>query len=99
MRTGLAVVGGALVGAALAWGIVRNQPAQDAGIHSQFALLAERARKGVVNVHTRKTVVRPGVSVPDVPLPPGFRDFFGRQGAQGGAPLAAPSPRRGVRRS
>ena len=91
MRTGLAGVGGALVGAALAWGIVRSQPAQDAGIHSQFALLAERARKGVVNVHTRKTVVRPGVSVPDVPLPPGFRDFFGRQGSESGPPVAVPS--------
>lgn len=97
-RTVLALVMGGLVGAVLAWGIVRSQPAPDgglsaqsAGIHSPFARLAERAQTGVVNVHTRKSVVRPGVSVPDVPLPPGFRGFFGRQGGESGPPIAVPS--------
>ncbi len=108
-RTGLAIAGGAVLGAVLAWGIVRTQQqlvheggtplayvgsqqlADEGGIHSRFALLAERARAGVVNVHTRKTVVRPGVSVPDVPLPPGFRDFVGRQGVESGPPVTIPS--------
>ncbi len=90
-RTGLALVGGILLGAVLAWGIVRNQSVQDTGIHSQFARLAERARPGIVNVHTRRTMVRPGASVPNVPLPPGFRDFFGRQGSESGPRVTVPS--------
>lgn len=65
--------------------------ATDAGLHSPFALLAEGARTGVVNVHTRKTVVRPGISVPDVPFPPGFREFFGGRGAESGPPVTIPS--------
>jgi serine protease Do len=92
VRTALALLGGALLGAVLAWGIVRSEPAQqDTGIHSQFARLAERARTGIVNVHTRKTMVRPGLAVPDVPLPPGFRDFFGPRGGEGGPRVAVPS--------
>jgi len=97
-RTVLALLAGGLVGAVLAWGIVRSQPAPDlgissrnAGIHSPFARLAERAQAGVVNVHTSKSVVRPGVSVPDVPLPPGFRGFFGRPGSESGPPIEVPS--------
>jgi serine protease Do len=91
LRSGLVLVGGALLGAVLAWGILRMQPAQDAGIHSQFARLAQRAHKGVVNVHSSKTVVRPGFSVPDVPLPPGFRGFFGWQRNESAPPVAVPS--------
>ena len=100
-RTGVALLGGALVGAALAWGFVRTrapegqgppgpQPGQESGIHSPFALLAERAGAGVVNVHTSKTVAQPA-PFPDAPFLPGFRGFFGRPGAEGGPGVTVPS--------
>ncbi len=99
-RTGAALLCGALVGAALAFCFVRARapevvpapvPAQgqDAGIHSPFALLAEGARAGVVNVHTSKTVARPS-PFSDLPLPPGFRGFFG-PGGEGGPGVTVPS--------
>jgi serine protease Do len=92
------LLGGALAGGALAlWFVQTRAPearpapapvpvtvGEDAGIHSPFALLAERARAGIVNVHTSKTVAPP-LPFPDLPLPPGFRGFFGR-GPEGGRP-------------
>ena len=66
LRLSLGIAAGAVLGAALAWGIVRSRPepapvpvaVADAtgGPHSPFALLAERAGAGVVFVKTSKTV-------------------------------------------
>jgi serine protease Do len=104
-RIGAALASGAVVGAAFAWAVLRSRPLEapavpgavarpvataEEGTHSPFALLAERARAGVVNVHTSKTVPRP-VPFPDVPLPPAFREFFGRPGGEGGPGVAVPS--------
>jgi serine protease Do len=50
-------------------------------LHSPFALLAQDARAGVVNVHTSKTVPRPALPFPDVPVP-GFPNFFGGPGSE-----------------
>jgi serine protease Do len=95
-RSGLAVLGGAAAGAALAWGFAAYRSAAppagpaapaapalvaESELHSPFALLADRARSGVVNVHTSKTVPRTALPFPDVPLP-GFPNFFGRPGAE-----------------
>jgi serine protease Do len=73
-RTALAALGGAAFGAVVAWAFVRGVPPLAVERHSPFALLAERARSGVVNVHTSKTVVRPALPFPDAPFLPGFRD-------------------------
>jgi serine protease Do len=98
VRTGLALLGGALVGGVLALWFVRapgvstapvpTVAGADASVHSPFALLAEGARAGVVNVHTSKTVV-PRSPLPELPLPPGFRGFFG--GPEGGPGVTVPS--------
>jgi serine protease Do len=100
-RTGVALLGGALVGAAIAGFFVRtrapeapgspgSQPGLEAGIHSPFAVLAERASAGVVNVHTSKTVAQPS-PFPDAPFRPGFRGFFGSPGVEGGPGVTIPS--------
>jgi serine protease Do len=97
----VALLAGAGAGAALAWAFVRARapealpppaplPGGEAGIHSPFALLTERARAGVVNVHTSKTVARPS-PFSDLPLPPGFRGFFPGPGGEGGPGVSVPS--------
>jgi len=48
--------------------------------HSRFAILAEKAGAGVVNVHTSKTVTQAPFALP---FPDLFRQFFG-QGGPGG---------------
>jgi len=53
----------------------------DAEIHSPFALLAQHAAPGVVNVHTSRTVARP--TFPDLPFPPSFRGYFGAPEPEG----------------
>jgi serine protease Do len=97
----VALLCGALAGGALAHWYVRARapeappppgPAaggEDAGIHSPFALLAERARAGIVNVHTSKMVAPPS-PFPGLPLPPGFRGFFGGV-PEGGPGVTVPS--------
>jgi serine protease Do len=55
------------------------------GSHSRFAILAQQAAPGVVNVHTSRTVTQAPFAAP---FP--FRDFFG--GPFGG-PQGAPEPR------
>ena len=60
-----------------------------AGDHSRFALLAEQAAPGVVNVQTSKTVVQTPFGLPGFPLPELFRKFFGEPpGGSGGSPPA-----------
>jgi serine protease Do len=92
-RSALAALLGAALGAGLALAFVRSRPAglpaQLAAPHSPFALLAERARAGVVNVHTSKTVVRPAFPFPDAPLPPGLRGWLGPPVTQGVASLGS----------
>ena len=56
--------------------------------HSRFAILAEKAAAGVVNVHTSKTVTQAPF---EFPFPDLFRQFFG-QGGPGG-PGPQPQPR------
>ena len=60
--------------------------------HSPFALLAESAAPGVVNVHTSKTVT----SAPfEFPFPDLFRQFFGGPFGQGPGPgQQSPEPRK-----
>jgi serine protease Do len=53
--------------------------------HSRFAELAQQAARGVVNVHTSKTVVSGPFGELGAPFGP-FRDFFGVPGSPGGAP-------------
>jgi serine protease Do len=60
------------------------------GQHSRFAILAEQAAPGVVNVHTSKTVTQTPLQFP---FPDLFRQFFGGPFEQGpGQP--APQPRK-----
>jgi serine protease Do len=69
LRIALASVAGALIGGAVAWVALRARwseprpqvaplvwPAPGAAGHSPFALLAQEASRGVVNVHTSRTV-------------------------------------------
>jgi serine protease Do len=56
-----------------------------AGEHSRFAILAQQAGPGVVNVHTSKTVTQTPFAFP---FPDLFRQFFGGPG--GGPPGAEP---------
>jgi serine protease Do len=48
-----------------------------AGKHSRFALLAEEAAPGVVNVQTSRTVVQNTLGFPGLPFPDLFHGFFG----------------------
>ena len=107
VRLAVAIVGGAAVGGALAWAVVRGgSPERDfavpagavppvevvaepGGVHSPFALLAQRTRPGVVNVHTSKTVARSVTPYPDVPPP--LRPFLGLPPAQPDVGFAVPS--------
>jgi serine protease Do len=59
--------------------------------HSRFALLAQQAGPGVVNVHTSKTVLQ--TPWEGMPLPDLFRQFFG--GPPGGPGEEGPSPQPG----
>jgi len=102
-RLALAIVAGAAAGGALAWLGVRGRTpgapiapteptpvvAEPGGIHSPFALLAQRARPGVVNVHTSKTVARSVTPFPDVPRP--LRPLLGLPPAQPDAGVVVPS--------
>jgi serine protease Do len=51
--------------------------------HSRFAILAEKAAAGVVNVHTSKTVTQAPF---EFPFPDLFRQFFGQGGPGGPGP-------------
>jgi serine protease Do len=63
---------------------------EEGEIHSRFAKLAQRAAPAVVNVHTSRTVVQ---SIPGLPFPELFRDFFGGD-PFGGDPFGGGDPRR-----
>jgi serine protease Do len=107
LRWVVAIVGGAVVGGALAWVAVRERVpgpgvraaaprvatgavvAEPGGVHSPFALLAEGARPGVVNVHTSKTLARSATPFSDVPPP--LRPFLGLPPAQPEAGVVVPS--------
>ncbi len=69
-------------------------PVAVGGEHSEFALLAQQASPGVVNVHTSRTLRATGPG--GLPLPELFREFFGRrmplpQGNPGGRELEVPA--------
>jgi serine protease Do len=63
--------------------LMAGDPALDPASHSRFAILAQQAGPGVVNVHTSRTVTQAPYQGP---LPDIFRDFFGQQ-------PGAPAPR------
>ncbi|MFQ5515603.1 MAG: Do family serine endopeptidase [Myxococcota bacterium] len=86
-----ALVGGASSAAAV--GRERTIPPDlldEASGHSVFARLAKKAARGVVNVHTSKTVVQQPFSFP---FPELFREFFGQR-RRGRPNPHRPEPRR-----
>jgi serine protease Do len=91
-----AVVGGEAAEtrpASVAAGTAPDAIVEGDGQHSRFAVLAQRAASGVVNVHTSRTLVQP---LPDLGAPFGdfFGDLFGDPFGAPPGPGEPPAPRR-----